>query len=134
MPQQMTATVTTTGSVWVVSVEGIEGTTLVRSPSHAAAMAAELAALHRGGSASDYDISVHVELPERWRDQWADVQEHRSESARHREAARRGSHALVTAMREDGLSQADVAASLGVSVQTVRTWEALELDTQGEQQ
>lgn len=134
MPQQMTATVTTTGSVWVVSVEGIEGTTLVRSPSHAAAMAAELAALHRGGSASDYDISVHVELPEQWRDQWAKTQQHRSEAARHREEARRGSHALVTAMREDGLSQADVAASLGVSVQTVRTWEALELDKQGDEQ
>ncbi|GAB4097832.1 hypothetical protein GCM10028787_33070 [Brachybacterium horti] len=133
MTQQMTANVTTTGSVWVVSVEGIEGTTLVRSPSHAAAMAAELAALHAGGSASDYDIRVHVEMPEQWRAQWAQVQEHRAEAARHREEWRRAAHMLVTAMREDGLSQADVAASLGVSVQTARTWEALELDTQGEQ-
>ncbi|WP_299306162.1 DNA-binding transcriptional regulator [uncultured Brachybacterium sp.] len=133
MPQQMTATVTNTGRVWVVSVEGIDGTTLVRSPSHAGSMAAELAALHNGGSPTDYDIVVHVDMPERWRGQWAQVQEHRAEASRHRDAWRRGAHELVSAMREDGLSQADVAASLGVSVQTVRTWESLELDVQGEQ-
>lgn len=133
MTQQMTATVTNTGRVWVVSVEGIDGTTLVRSPSHAGSMAAELAALHSGGSPADYDIEVHVDMPERWRGQWAQVQEHRAEADRHRDAWRRGAHELVSAMREDGLSQADVAASLGVSVQTVRTWEALELDVQGEQ-
>lgn len=133
MTQKMTATVTNTGRVWVVSVEGIDGTTLVRSPSHADAMAAELAALHSGGSPADYDIEVHVDMPERWRGQWAQVQEHRAEANHHRDAWRRGAHELVSAMREDGLSQADVAASLGVSVQTVRTWESLELDTQGEQ-
>jgi len=133
MSQKMTATVKNTGRVWVVSVDGIEGTTLVRSPSHAAGMAAELAALHNGGSASDYDIDIHVDMPEQWRDKWAGVQEHRAEAARHRDAWRRGAHELVSAMREDGLSQADVAASLGVSVQTVRTWEALELEAQGKQ-
>lgn len=133
MTQQMTATVKNTGRVWVVSVEGIEGTTLVRSPGHAASMAAELAALHNGGSPADYDMQVHVEMPEPWRDRWAQVQEHRAEASRHRDAWRRGAHELVSTMREDGLSQADVAASLGVSVQTVRTWEALELDAQGEQ-
>src|SRR5690625_7950045 len=111
MSQKMTATVKNTGRVWVVSVDGIEGTTLVRSPSHAAGMAAELAALHNGGSASDYDIDIHVDMPEQWRDKWAGVQEHRAEAARHRDAWRRGAHELVSAMREDGLSQADVAAS-----------------------
>lgn len=133
MSQKLTATVTNTGRVWVVSLEGIEGTTLVRSPGHAAGMAAELAALHHGGNPADYDIAVHVEMPEQWRSQWDAVTEHRAEADRHRHAWRRGAHELVSSMREDGLSQADVAASLGVSVQTVRTWEALELDAQGEQ-
>lgn len=133
MTQQMNATVKNTGRVWVVSVEGIDGTTLVRSPSHAGAMAAELAALQNGGAPSDYDIEVHVDMPERWRTQWAKVQDDRAEASRYRDAWRRGAHQLVSAMREDGLSQADVAASLGVSVQTVRTWESLDLDTQGEQ-
>jgi|GEM_PF-4186577 len=133
MSTTLTATVQNQGRVWVVSVEGVEGTTLVRSPSHAATMAAELAALHNGGSPEDYEIRLDVELSETWRERWAKVREHREEAERHRLAWRRGAHELVTAMREDGLSQADVAASLGVSVQTVRTWEALDIDALGEQ-
>lgn len=133
MTQQLNATVRNTGRVWEVSVDGIDGTTLVRSPGHAGSMAAELAALHHGGSPDSYDIAVHVDLPGDWGTQWAAVQEHRAEAARQREAWRRGAHSLVSTMREDGWSQADVAAALGVSVQTVRTWEALDLDGEDEQ-
>lgn len=128
MNQQITATLRSTGRVWVVSIEGIEGTTLVRSPSHAPLMAAELAALHHGTDPSDYDVRIEVAMPEQWAEQWRSIQDHKEQARRHREAWRREAHSLVTAMRHDGFSQADAAVTLGVSTQTIRTWESLDVD------
>lgn len=132
MTEKLTAHARSTGRVWEVSVEGIDATTLVKSPANAPAMAAELAAMHRGGSASDYEVDVQVTLREDYQQQWDQVQTHKRQAAEHRQAWRRAAHELVTAMRQDGLSQSEVAAALGVGVQTVRTWEQFDQDARSE--
>lgn len=122
MSETITARVRATGKVWEVRVDGVDAPTLARTAHDVPQLAAELAALHRGGDAADYDVEVVMELPARWREEWARAAAAKDE----RDAAdlryRQARYLVVTGLRQDGVTWGDIADMLGVSAQTVRLW------------
>lgn len=122
MSERHMARLRSTGRVWTVTVDGTEGRSIIRRPSEASEMAAELLALEHGGSADDYDVTVITEVPDNVQEKWDRSLAARAESDRLRQEALTEARAVVQTMRDDDMTWQDIAALLDVSPITVKKW------------
>jgi hypothetical protein len=113
------AEVTRDGRFWLVRVPEIDRSTQALHYKDVRAMASDLIEIMTGLGSEDYDLHLHVRLPDSVQDHLARAEVLREEATRRNAEAAAESRAAVRELLAQGVSQREAGQLLGLSFQRV---------------